>query len=192
MRQLSHLLNTYVNLQARLCASMLFVLGVLMTVIILLQVFFRFVVYVPFPWSEECARYLMIWMGMLGSVVAMRKGRHIGVRVLVERLPAKAYGIVTFLVQLSMVFFLGIIFKEGWGLAMFNFDQRSPAMEIPMMVPYLAIPVGCLMMILDILAEMLQQRYPSETKADAAGTGGTQAAATASATLPAGETGQTP
>lgn len=155
------------NLQVRFCSLMLFLLGLSMTVVILLQVFFRFVVYVPFPWSEECARYLMIWMGMLGSVVALRQGRHIGVRVLVEKLPGRTYDLVAPLIQLSMILFLAVIFREGITLALFNSTQNSPAMEIPMLIPYLAIPAGAGMMILGLFADILQDRFPTAEGSDA-------------------------
>lgn len=104
---------------------------------------------------------------MLGSVVASRQGRHIGVRVLVEKLPGRSYDYVVPFVQLSMIVFLAVIFKEGIGLAVFNMDQNSPAMEISMLLPYLAIPVGALMMMLDIFADVLQDYFPTAAGSDA-------------------------
>ena len=167
MQRISYWVNYLVNLQVRFCSWCLVALGAAMTIIILLQVFFRFVVYAPFPWSEECARYMMIWMGMLGAVVALRKGRHIGVRVLVERLPGRAYDYVVPLVQAAMIVFFGVLVQEGINLAVFNADQLSPAMEIPMWIPYLSIPAGSAMMILDVLGDMLQDRWPTDQGSDA-------------------------
>ena len=134
--------------------------GIAMTVIILIQIFFRFVVYRPVPWSEEAARYLMIWMGMLGSVIALRKGRHIGVTALVDILPAKVSFAVGIFVRVSMAGLLGIIAYYGFKLAVFNYSQLSAAMEIPMMIPYMAIPVGSAMMIVDLIAELLNEFWP--------------------------------
>lgn len=162
MHIFSYWINRTANAQVRICSALLCVLGALMSLIIFLQVFFRFVVYVPFPWSEECARYMMVWMAMLGSVVALRWGRHIGVRVLVEKIPGQGYDrFVVPLVQLGMIAFLAIVAKQGWNLTAFNMHQRSPAMEIPMMIPYLSIPVGAIMMILDIVADMFEDRFPT-------------------------------
>ena len=162
MHIFSYWINRTANAQVRICSALLCVLGALMSLIIFLQVFFRFVVYVPFPWSEECARYMMVWMAMLGSVVALRWGRHIGVRVLVEKIPGQGYDrFVVPLVQLCMIAFLAIVAKQGWNLTAFNMHQRSPAMEIPMMIPYLSIPVGAIMMILDIVADMFEDRFPT-------------------------------
>ncbi len=165
---LSYGLNQAANFQVRCCSWAIALLGVAMTLIILLQVFFRFVVYVPFPWSEECARFLMIWMAMFGSVIALRQGRHIGVRVLVERLPSGVYdNFAVPLVQVVMIIMLGILGGYGYDLATRNAQQLSPAMEISMLYPYLAVPVGAFMMILDIVADMFHDRFPTEAGSSA-------------------------
>lgn len=136
------------------------VTGIAMTIIILIQIFFRFVIYRPVPWSEEAARYLMIWMGMLGSVVALNRGRHIGVTALVDLLPVPVSNIAGIFVRITMACFLGLIGFEGFRLAFFNYPQLSAAMEISMMIPYLAIPVGASMMIIDLIAELLNEYWP--------------------------------
>lgn len=168
MHFLSYWINSAANAQVWICSILLSVLGAMMSLVIFLQVIFRFVIYVPFPWSEECARYMMVWMAMLGSVVALRWGRHIGVRILVEKIPNQGYDryIVPF-VQLSLIVFLIVLGKQGINLAVFNMHQRSPAMEIPMFIPYLALPVGCLMMTVDIVADMLQDRFPTPAGSNA-------------------------
>ncbi len=135
--------------------------GIAMTIIILIQIFFRFVIYRPVPWSEEAARYLMIWLGMMGSVVALRKGRHIGVTALVDALPVRISGVLAYVVRLSMIGFFGIIGWEGFQLAVFNYPQLSAALEITMMIPYLAIPAGATMMIVDLVAELLHELFPT-------------------------------
>ncbi len=163
------MVNRLANGQVRFCKSMLVGLGLTMTVLILVQVFFRYVVDQSISWSEEAARYMMIWMGCLGAVVALRQGRHIGVRVLVERLPVRAYrNFIEPLVQLIIGAFLAILFWQGVKLSVFNHDQLSPALELPMLIPYAAVPVGALMMILDIVADLLEGRWPTPagSKAD--------------------------
>jgi len=162
MYKLSYLVNTLANLQVRFCNLMLVVLGLAMSILILCQVFFRYVLGASISWSEEAARYLMIWMGCLGSVVALRQGRHIGVRALVERLPGRTYDrYIVPLVQTVMVVFLAYLFWQGVLLAQFNLDQLSPALEIPMLIPYAAIPAGAAMMILDIVGDMFQDHWPT-------------------------------
>jgi len=163
MNQLSRLIHRLVDIQLKFCNRMLLLLGVIMTLLILLQVFFRFVIYVPFPWSEECARYLMIWMGMLGSVVALQHGRHIGVTFFMEKLPPHLRKPARGLTQTGMILFLGILCWQGILFSLFNADQMSPAMEIPMIIPFGAIPVGAAMMILVMLADMFHLFLPGNT-----------------------------
>lgn len=161
MKPLSLIVNTIVTWQIRICRWVLVILGAAMTLLILLQVFFRFVIYLPFPWSEECARYLMIWMGMLGSVIALEHQRHIGVMFFVEKLPRLPQKFIQALVLCVMAGFLGILCWQGILFAQFNADQASPAMEISMLVPFSAIPAGAAMMILVIASDLLALFSPA-------------------------------
>lgn len=163
MNKISLLVSRFVAIQIKFCNRMLLILGLAMTVLILLQVFFRFVIYIPFPWSEECARYLMIWMGMLGSVIALKQGRHIGVSFFMEKLPPELGKKATLLVQTGMILFLGIVCWQGILFSLFNADQLSPALEISMVIPFGAIPAGAFMMILVMVESMLETVFPHRT-----------------------------
>lgn len=163
MKNIALMLNRYLLLQASFCKLILIVLGIIMTILILLQVFFRFVFYVPIPWSEECSRYLMIWTGMLGSVLALQKGRHIGVMVLMEKIPENLLRGATLFVQLVTIAFLSVLLQQGVNFTMLNMNQLSPAMELSMMVPYCSLPVGTAMMILVIVGDILDTFFPADT-----------------------------
>ena len=54
-----------------------------MGVIAFMAVFYRFILHDPITWSEEAARYMMVWVTFLGAGYAMGKGRHIGVTMFV-------------------------------------------------------------------------------------------------------------
>jgi C4-dicarboxylate transporter, DctQ subunit len=162
MYRVSYWINRLSNALHQVAKWFLIVAGAAMSVIVFMQVFFRFVIYIPFPWSEESARYLMVWMGMVGAAVAMRHGRHIGVTVLIERLPPRVSRFLSPIIGLSMVVFLAVMAKEGFRLAVKNAAQYSPAMNLPMLIPYLAIPIGAALMILEIAASLLQEFFPTE------------------------------
>jgi C4-dicarboxylate transporter, DctQ subunit len=162
MYRISYWINRLSNALHEATKWFLITTGAAMSMIVLLQVFFRFVIYIPFPWSEESARYLMIWMGMVGAAAAMRYGRHIGVTVLIERLPQRVYRFLSPFTDLAMVAFLVVMAREGFRLAVENAVQYSPAMNLPMLVPYLAIPIGAALMILEITASQLQEFFPTE------------------------------
>ncbi len=61
-----------------------------MTIMVMLQVFYRYVLEAPFPESQEIAVYAMVWVVMLGSTIAVYKKSHIAVNILVDRLSPNA------------------------------------------------------------------------------------------------------
>jgi len=162
MRTVTHHLIRLCDRLRWAAKGLLVVSGAAMAVIVMLQIIFRFVIFVPLPWSEELARYLMIWTGMVGSFVALREGRHIGVTMVVDRLPPRAATWVSVFVQAATILFLVILAQQGLALTLVNLSQLSPAMRIPMFYPYLAVPVGAALMIVELTAGILQIIYLHE------------------------------
>lgn len=126
-----------------------------MAVIIFFQVLFRFSIKIPLPWSEELSRYLMIWIGMMGASIALHEGRHIGVDIVMERLHGRVRQILMAVAILLVLWFLWLVVREGAQLAVQNYSQLSPAMMIPMLLPYGAIPVGGTFMLVQGLCNFL-------------------------------------
>ena len=162
MRTVTHHLIRLCDRLRWAAKGLLVVSGAAMSVIVMLQIIFRFVIFIPLPWSEELARYLMIWTGMVGSFVALREGRHIGVTMVVDRLPPRAATWVSVFVQAATILFLVILAQQGLALTLVNLSQLSPAMRIPMFYPYLAVPVGAALMIVELTAGILQSIYLQE------------------------------
>ena len=162
MRTVTHHLIRLCDRLRWAAKGLLVVSGAAMAVIVMLQIIFRFVIFVPLPWSEELARYLMIWTGMVGSFVALREGRHIGVTMVVDRLPPRAATWVIVFVQAATILFLVVLTQQGFALTLVNLSQLSPAMRIPMFYPYLAVPVGAALMIVELTAGILQSIYLQE------------------------------
>lgn len=119
-----------------------------MTVVVFLQVFFRFVVKGSLPWSEELARYIMVWAVFFGASMGAKIGAHIGVEVFVNLFSKK---LKRFMIVVSAIFTqifcifvcvlsLQVVFR------IHDMEQVSPAMEMPMYWAYLAVPVGAVLM----------------------------------------------
>ena len=129
----------------------LFIVTGAMTLIVLLGVFFRYVLEAPLPWSEELARYLMVWGASLGAFVAFKEGSHVGVTIIMDRLHGQTAIVLTRAAQFIVALFMAIVMVEGFALVYQIRGQTSAAMEIPMGWAYLAIPVGCLLILLEAL-----------------------------------------
>lgn len=131
------------------------VLLVAMTVVTFAQVIFRFVIVHSLPWSEEFSRYALVWASFLGASIALKRGLHIGVEAFVSKLPKEKRRLIYLLTLMFIMIFLFVVIIKGFQMASFNMRQSSPAMRIPMGFPYLAIPIGSLIMIIHLLNEMI-------------------------------------
>jgi len=129
----------------------LFLITGAMTLIVLLGVVFRYILKAPLPWSEELARYLMVWGVSLGASIAYREGTHIAITILLDKLHGMTAKVLAWLAQIIIIVFMAIVMIEGFVLIFKLSGQTSPAMEIPMSWPYLAIPVGCLFILFEAL-----------------------------------------
>ena len=168
MTQVSYRVNRLTAFLMKVALWLAIALCILMTVATLGQVFCRHTQLFLFESSEEIARFSMCWLAMLGSAVALRQGRHLGVRVLVDRLPHGVYDKwLAPLIQLVMLAFFLLVVVKGWNFAMRGAYQVSPALMTPMMYPYLCLPVGGALMALSVIADMLQDRFPTEAGSNA-------------------------
>lgn len=116
----------------------------LMTIDVLIAVFLRYVVKIPFPYSEEIARYMVIWATLIGFSICARKKAHLGIDMLVEKLPPKASKAVALLVQfLSLATYVFLTYASVKFVTFsFSIKQMTPALQIPYWVVYLALPIG--------------------------------------------------
>jgi TRAP-type C4-dicarboxylate transport system permease small subunit len=138
LRKLKNLLDK--TLETGLWVSML-----AMTLTVIWQVFTRFVLRDPSSWTEEMSIFLLIWIGLLGSAVALRRKAHLGIDILVLRFPERWARLAAIFVFLCVIFFsLGVLFIGGIRLVtviLMN-NQISPAMGIKMGYIYLALPIS--------------------------------------------------
>ena len=129
------------------------ILLTLMTVLVFLQVLFRYWLHLPLDWGEEVSRYLFIWSAMLGAAIATKRRAHFGIDFLVKILPSFAQKGIAIGVNLCICALMGLIAVQGARLAVLNLSQISPTLFIPMGLPYAAIPVCALLMLIYTIAE---------------------------------------
>lgn len=131
----------------------------MMVVCVFSQVLFRYVFRIAAPWTEELARFTFIWATFLGAGIAFAEGGHISVQVLVNKFKTARGNAAIRLVADGFCFMLlGMYVVEGASLSLrlIEMGQTSPAMPSLLMgVVYLAIPLGSILMILNILPRTL-------------------------------------
>jgi TRAP-type C4-dicarboxylate transport system permease small subunit len=139
----------------RIAEKSLLLLGLLMAVIVMLQVFCRYILNHSLFWSEELARYLLVWLTFLGASVAYYRNMHPGVDVIYSRLPGsfKRYTRIVVAV-LSLLFFLVMIWY-GTRFAYFVRLQTTPALSLPKWTIFSVIPLSGMLLFIHGVAKLL-------------------------------------
>jgi TRAP-type C4-dicarboxylate transport system permease small subunit len=110
------------------------------------EVVARYVFNWPLIWSAELAKFLFVWVIMLGTAIGVYRGAHLGFDLILNLLPLKAQTYLSIVNRIVMLVFVSIIIVKGFELSIAARYTLSPAMEIPMILPYLALPVSGILM----------------------------------------------
>jgi len=130
-------------------------LAATLTVVILLQVIYRFVLQAPLVWSEELSLFLFQWSVFMGAALAVRQRGHFGLDIFVRRLPATVVKTLDKFGQL-VVFCLAIgLVCWGYQISQMTMLQEYPTLQFPVGYCYLGIPVsGAFMAVFAVLNEI--------------------------------------
>ena len=134
----------------------LFGLGFSMAVLVAVQVFCRYVLNSSLFWSEELARFLLVWLSFFGATVAYYRNLHPGVDTFTSRLSAGKQRIIRLLVHTVSMAFALIMVISGAQFSWFVRMQISPALAIPKWIILTVIPLSGAVLFLYALAFFLQ------------------------------------
>ncbi|MDO8539778.1 MAG: TRAP transporter small permease [Opitutaceae bacterium] len=116
-----------------------------MVINVLWQVFTRFVLRHPSSFTEEAARYMMIWVGLLGSAYASGKKAHLALDLVTARLHgARKRASELFIHSMVLLFALAVLVGGGGRLVwiQLKLGQQSAALEVKLGYIYLAVPLA--------------------------------------------------
>jgi TRAP-type C4-dicarboxylate transport system permease small subunit len=142
----------------------------MMVVNVLWQVATRFLLHSPSSLTEEIARYLLVWVGVLGGAYAVDKRIHLAIDLLPTQLEGRRKAMLELFIEVCIFIFAAtVLVFGGSGLVWLTLDlgQTSAALQIPLGFVYMVLPLsGLLMMFYSALhgAEALNRfRAPAET-----------------------------
>ena len=120
-----------------------------MVVVVLSATFARYSQHFTMFWGEEVARYVMVYLGYIGIALAMKRRAHIGVAVLTDMVKSKPGKRLVIIIQAAIILtFCGII--SAFLLTIITkqmvIGQTSPALMIPIWVPYAGVPLGMILL----------------------------------------------
>jgi len=118
---------------------------------VLSTVIFRYVLKKPCFWGDELGRYSMIWAGLLGISVSIRKGAVVGLEFFVQKIPFKIRKVIILFSLVLCALFLLLATYQGILFSSMFSSQLSPALRIPMVYAYSAVPIGCAIAVVEIV-----------------------------------------
>lgn len=121
------------------------------TLVVSVSVLLRYGFSLGIDWSEELSRYLMIWMGFLGASLALRNGAHVGVDMVRRALPRSIRRLVILTGSATCLGFFVVVAYQGIHLVGMVWPQPSLVLPVSMSWPYLAIPLGAILMIIQLV-----------------------------------------
>jgi C4-dicarboxylate transporter, DctQ subunit len=120
-----------------------------------LEVLFRYALVQPLPWTEEAARFGLVWLTMLAAAVSARRGLHFSFRWVTLALPLPARIALRQTLNIATIVFLVIVFMQSITYLDVVSNQTAIATQVPMWVPYSGITVGVTLIILFYCLELV-------------------------------------
>jgi len=164
-RRASLRLNRWVD---RLCVLLL----ALLVLDVWLGVLVRYVIPLPLTFTEELARYLMIWMALMAISSGIVHREHIGVEFLFDRFPPRARRALAVAFDVVSFTFFALLFWYGLGFAEKGFSRLTMIYAIPKGYAFASVPVAaalaCIQIALVGFVDLFGERAPAHTGADVA------------------------
>jgi C4-dicarboxylate transporter DctQ subunit len=152
---MGRILKSFETIQEKVCSFML----AFMCLMVVIQVFLRYVFSFSFVWSEELIRYLMIWMVMIGSVLVQAKNEHVRIDFFPMLAGPRGRLVMETIFRLCTLVFLAILIVKGVKMVYFNRLFESSGLRISMLWASLAIPLGALLMAFYTLLNLIRDAH---------------------------------
>ena len=130
-----------------------------MVINVLWQVFTRYILGTPSSFTDELARYLMIWLGILGAAYVSGKEMHVAIDVIPSRLGKENQKRLKRLVYVLIILFAFFAFVIGGSRLVYVtyvLGQNSPALQIPLSLVYVIMPISGILIIYYKIADLIK------------------------------------
>lgn len=135
---------TILKTAMRILEGLLVLIMSTLVLVVLWGVIGRFALNAPPRWTEEVATYLLVWLSLLGAVVAFERNEHLGVDYLVKKLDDANHLIVEILTLVVIILFCSFVLIFGGSILVsetLGSGQLTPALGIKMGYVYSVVPV---------------------------------------------------
>lgn len=107
-----------------------------MSILIFTNVILRYAFHTGITWAEEMSRFMFIWMVFLGSILALKDGTHIGMDILVRRVPEKLRKILLLIGNFIILVISFIILSGSLKMTADSIESKAPATGLSLSLMY--------------------------------------------------------
>lgn len=149
-----HKLGAFLN---KIEERIIIVLMAVLTITAFTQVFFRFVIKSPLPWSEELMRFIFIWCIYIAAAAGVKRGVHVSVTFFISHMPKKIQRVLQMVIYSFCILLCVLVIFYGIQIIkmQITYGQVSAAMGIPIALVYTALPVGSCLIMYHFLEELV-------------------------------------
>ena len=161
MRFMDYLSDWLAKITLRLGCVFIF----LMTLVLIVQVILRYVFNSGIASADEIAKYSIIWAVCLTGNVLIKEDALIKVDFLDHLWPAKFIKVRDTFYQILIILLLFFLVTEGWKQAVEGLNSKITSMDIAWFYPYLAVPVGAVLMLFQsvyVVLNLLRGKKPEK------------------------------
>lgn len=130
-------------------------LAVTMFSVVILGVVFRYVVDSSLSWYDEFAEFVLVWLTLYGSVLALARSQHIGFEAVVEQFPPRLRRCCDYFATLCILGFSLVLLVSGWSLVQAMGAETAVSIpEVKMGWIYSVLPITGGLMLLVCLVQL--------------------------------------
>jgi TRAP-type C4-dicarboxylate transport system permease small subunit len=126
------------------------------------QVVFRYLLQAPLSWSEELARFLLMWLASLSAAYAFKTRSHFALRFVVDRFNPSVQRAIGTVVTLLVATFLAVFAYQSLKFTIEVRNMSAPATQMSMAVPYSSALVGSVLMLYYVIVNWWQDMTAGE------------------------------
>jgi TRAP-type C4-dicarboxylate transport system permease small subunit len=122
-----------------------------MMVWVFVQVITRYCFSYTPSYGEELARYMFVWVVFLSLPIVAKRGGHMAIEMITVRVKGRILKTIRIVADIFTLAFLALMVVQGTFMTIKSSIQTSAALEIPMSWVYCVMPIGCLIMLANVL-----------------------------------------
>jgi TRAP-type C4-dicarboxylate transport system permease small subunit len=116
------------------------------TAVVCAGVFWRYFLNDALSWTEETAKFLMVWLVFAGAPIALRSGANASIDALPELLPHRLRQLLFGVIYAIILCFLFVLIDQGLGFALKAKAQTTATTNVSMLYVFISMPIGAVLM----------------------------------------------